>query len=113
MNYHTGRVMGVQFRKRSDTLIVKYLMRHLPKAEEFYRKYGTRAIIIGRFFPIFRTYVPFVAGMIRMERKIFLKYSAAGPAAACRKPGPDRRHALSFPQRAGSRVPKFIPQTLS
>jgi len=78
MNYHTGRAMEAQFRKRSDSLIVKYLVRHLPKAEEFYGKYGTRAIIIGRFFPILRTYVPFVAGMIRMERKIFLKYSALG-----------------------------------
>jgi len=78
MNYHTGRAMEVQFRKRSGSLIVKYLIRHLPKAEEFYGKHGTRAIIIGRFFPILRTYVPFVAGMIGMDRKIFLKYSALG-----------------------------------
>ena len=48
------------------------------KAQKFYDKHGGRAIIIGRFFPIIRTYIPFLAGMVYMERRLFLKNTIIG-----------------------------------
>lgn len=45
---------------------------HLKKTQEFYSKYGPLAIIYARFIPFFRGFVPFVAGMVKMN---FVTYS--------------------------------------
>jgi len=53
-------------------------MKYVPQAEEFYTKHGGSAIIIGRFFPIIRTYIPFLAGIAKMQPKVFLKNTIIG-----------------------------------
>lgn len=58
---------------------IRWLNRdHLRKTEEFYVKYGGKAIILARFVPIVRTYAPFVAGMASMNPKKFLSYNVVG-----------------------------------
>lgn len=52
--------------------------KHLAKAEEFYAKYGGKAIFLARFLPIVRTYAPFVAGAGLMERRKFTYYNVSG-----------------------------------
>ncbi|MEJ1223848.1 VTT domain-containing protein [Sediminicola sp. 1XM1-17] len=78
INYYVGLTLGAGLKQSNNYIIKNYIMSHVPKAEEFYAKHGGRAIIIGRFFPIVRTYIPFLAGIVRMERPIFMKYTVSG-----------------------------------
>jgi len=78
INYFVGSSMGRSLRKSKISIVQKFLGKYLPKAENYYQKHGNQAVIIGRFFPIIRTYLPFVAGLAKMERKLFFKYSVIG-----------------------------------
>ena len=51
---------------------------HLNKAHTFFEKYGGKAIILGRFVPIVRTFVPFVAGAGTMTYSTFAFYNITG-----------------------------------
>ena len=52
--------------------------RHLERTHAFYERHGGKSIIIARFVPIVRTYVPFVAGIGAMPYARFLAFSVAG-----------------------------------
>jgi membrane-associated protein len=54
---------------------------HLEKAHAFYEKHGGKAIVLARFLPIVRTFVPIVAGAARMDFRKFFFYSATGALA--------------------------------
>jgi membrane-associated protein len=51
---------------------------HLERTRDFYTKYGAMAIILGRFMPIIRTFVPFVAGVAKMNYARFLACNIGG-----------------------------------
>ena len=51
---------------------------HLQKARDFYARHGGKTIVIARFIPIVRTFVPVVAGAARMEYRAFLFYNVIG-----------------------------------
>ena len=51
---------------------------HLARAHAFFEKYGGKAIVLGRFVPIVRTFVPFVAGAGTMTYSTFALYNIAG-----------------------------------
>ena len=51
---------------------------HLASTKEFYHKHGGKAVIIGRFLPIIRTFVPFVAGTARMPWARFTSFNILG-----------------------------------
>ncbi len=51
---------------------------HLQKAHEFFERYGGKAIVLGRFVPIIRTFVPFVAGCGSMSYPQFAIYNVLG-----------------------------------
>ena len=58
---------------------VKFINKeYINKAQEFYDKYGSMTIVIGRFMPIIRTFVPFVAGVGRMKYSKFLTFNIFG-----------------------------------
>jgi membrane-associated protein len=78
LNYYLGSSLGTGLRTSENSLIQKFLHKYLPIAQSYYLKHGSRAIIIGRFFPIIRTYVPFVAGLAKMEHKLFVMYTLIG-----------------------------------
>jgi membrane-associated protein len=54
---------------------------HLKAAHEFYEKHGGKAIIIARFMPLVRTFVPVVAGVGQMSYRKFASYNVVGGAA--------------------------------
>ncbi|MFT4831572.1 MAG: membrane-associated protein [Psychroserpens sp.] len=81
INYYLGMTLGLSLKQSNNYLIKNYIMVHIPKAKEFYTKHGGSAIIIGRFFPLVRTYIPFLAGMVRMGRPIFMKNTILGAIA--------------------------------
>lgn len=52
--------------------------KHLDYTDEFFKKYGTKTIIIGRFVPIVRSFAPTLAGAAQMDYKKFLYDSFIG-----------------------------------
>jgi membrane-associated protein len=79
VNYAIGRWLGKTFFRdgRSRWLNPK----HLEKAHAFYEKHGGKAVVISRFLPIVRTYIPFVAGMAAMTPARYTAYNIAGAVA--------------------------------
>ena len=55
--------------------------KHLRTAHDFYEKHGGKAIIIARFMPILRTFVPVVAGVAQMTYRQFAAYNIIGGAS--------------------------------
>lgn len=81
VNYHIGKYLGPKiFRgEANDSIVAKMLNRkHLDRAHAFYEKHGGKAIILGRFVPIVRTFVPFVAGAGTMNYGRFALYNIVG-----------------------------------
>jgi len=86
VNYHAGKVIGPRvFCKGVDcptdkpTLLERMLNRkHLDRTHTFFEKYGGKAVVLGRFVPIVRTFVPFVAGAGAMSYGRFVWYNAFG-----------------------------------
>jgi len=54
---------------------------HVLLAHAFYEKHGGKAIILARFMPLVRTFVPVVAGVARMRYRDFAVYNVVGAAA--------------------------------
>jgi membrane-associated protein len=78
-NYWIGRYVGPKIFHKEK---VRFLNReHLDRAHRFYEKHGGKAVAIGRFLPIIRTFVPFVAGIGRMSYPRFLAFSIVGTLA--------------------------------
>jgi membrane-associated protein len=83
VNYAIGRYIGPRVFQASDStgLMHKLLNReHLAKAHAFFDKYGGKAVILARFVPIVRTFVPFVAGAAAMQPQAFVFYNLVGAA---------------------------------
>jgi membrane-associated protein len=53
----------------------------VERTSAFFAKYGNRAIVLGRFVPIVRTFITVMAGVGRMEPKRYLTYSFVGGIA--------------------------------
>lgn len=87
VNYHVGRFIGPRvFKKEATsakpTLLEKLLNRkHLDRAHAFFEKYGGKAVILARFVPIVRTFIPFVAGAGAMNYSKFFLYNVVGAIA--------------------------------
>lgn len=75
VNYRIGAWIGP---KAFSGKIWFLKQKHLLKAESFYEKYGGRAIVLGRFVPFARTFVPFVAGVGAMNYRRFIGYNVGG-----------------------------------
>jgi membrane-associated protein len=83
VNYAVGRAVGPRVFAATDEsgLAHRLLNRdHLRRAHEFFERYGGMAVIMGRFVPIVRTFVPFVAGAARMTSHTFVVFNLAGAA---------------------------------
>jgi membrane-associated protein len=76
LNYWVGHKLGPAVFKREDSIWLR--KKHLEKAHAFFEKYGGRAVILARFVPIVRTFVPFVAGAGSMTYSRFLAYNLIG-----------------------------------
>lgn len=76
VNYHIGKFIGAKIYEAENIKFIK--KEHLIEARNFYEKYGNMTIVLGRFIPIIRTFVPFVAGIGEMNYLHFLTYNAIG-----------------------------------
>ena len=79
VNFHVGRYLGprVLSGKFSRWLNPK----HLEKTQSFFATYGAKTIVIARFVPIIRTFVPFVAGAGNMNYRRFAIFNISGAIA--------------------------------
>jgi membrane-associated protein len=82
LGYHVGYVFGKRvgpalFTKERSLFFNK---KYPEQAKFFYEKYGSRAIIFGRFIPIVRTFVPIMAGVGDMKYRTFFLYNIVGGA---------------------------------
>lgn len=75
LNYWLGNKFGEKVFSR----FIK--QEHLEQTRLFFHKHGKKTIVLARFVPIIRTFAPFVAGIGKMEYKIFLSYNIIGGIA--------------------------------
>jgi membrane-associated protein len=83
VNYAVGHYIGPRvFRPEGRTGWVARLLnpQHLERTHEFFEKYGGKAIVLARFVPIVRTFIPFVAGAGSMTYGKFAFYNVTGGA---------------------------------
>jgi membrane-associated protein len=78
VGYAFGRWAENYLRTRKENFF--YKRKYLDMAQEFYSRYGMMAFILGRFLPIVRTFVPILAGMVRIEFGKFLFFNIVGAA---------------------------------
>jgi membrane-associated protein len=81
VNYSAGHFIGPRvFTQIGDTGLWSRLLNreHLEKSRQFFEKYGGKAVVMGRFVPIVRTFVPFVAGAASMTYATFAFYNVTG-----------------------------------
>ncbi|MBL8925894.1 MAG: VTT domain-containing protein [Pseudonocardia sp.] len=77
--YWIGRSAGpAVFHKPQSRLFNPH---HVAKTQEFFDRYGNRAIVLGRFVPIVRTFITVMAGVGRMDPRRYLTYSLIGGVA--------------------------------
>ena len=84
VNYTIGRLIGPRVFKATDRSGFSHRLmnqEHLERAHAFFEEYGGKAIILGRFVPIVRTFVPFVAGAAAMKSHAFALVNLIGAAA--------------------------------
>jgi len=79
-NYKIGKQIGNRIEHSKNKFVQRYLVKSIIKTRHFYHKHGKKSIIIGRFFPVIRTYIPFLAGTVKFDFPVFSKYTLIGSA---------------------------------
>jgi membrane-associated protein len=81
VNYSIGRAAGVRIvqKSRADPRWRRWVNPvYIERAHEFFERHGGKAVVLGRFMPIVRTFVPFVAGAAAMSYPAFAFYNITG-----------------------------------
>jgi membrane-associated protein len=75
VGYVLGRKIGRPYFQRKDS---KRMQKMLARSERFYEKYGWWSVVIARYIPWIRTFVPPIAGTVKMNYYKFLSANALG-----------------------------------
>jgi membrane-associated protein len=81
VNYTAGRIIGPRVIGAQDGSAARSRFvnpAHFQRAHAFFEQYGGKAVILARFVPIVRTFMPFVAGAAQMGPSQFLLYNLVG-----------------------------------
>lgn len=78
----TGYIIGENIEKLRKYKFWRSVLKeeYIKKASEFFEKYGKWTIVISRFVPIVRTFVPIVAGIAKTNWNNFVKWNLIGSA---------------------------------
>jgi membrane-associated protein len=79
VGYYLGYQAGPALFNRPDSRLFK--REYVDKTHAFFDKYGARAILLGRFVPIVRTFITAIAGVGRMDPRKYFTYSIVGGVA--------------------------------
>lgn len=74
--YWMGRKFGAWLLRQKESFF--FQKHHLHKAQKFYEKHGGKTLILARFIPAVRTFVPIVAGMAKMKYNTFITFNIIG-----------------------------------
>ena len=84
VNYTVGRIVGPRVFSATDQAAISHRLlnrEHLRRAHAFFERYGGKAVVLSRFVPIVRTFLPFVAGAAQMRSRAFVFYNFVGATA--------------------------------
>ena len=76
-----GQSVGPRIFTRHDSLL--FSKEHIRRARDFYEVHGPKALVLARFVPIVRTFVPIVAGVGSMRYGLFIRYNIVGGIGWC------------------------------
>ena len=76
VGYMIGRRFGPSVFDRPDSRW--FSQRNVTRTHEFFELYGTKALVLARFVPIVRTFVPVMAGVGKMDARTFMGANAIG-----------------------------------
>lgn len=74
--YYFGSHIGPRLFTKPDSLLFR--KENVHRAERFYQRHGPLALVLARFTPVIRTFVPILAGVGKMPYHIFLTYNLVG-----------------------------------
>ena len=74
--YYLGRAAGPAIFDKPNSRLFK--RENVERTQKFFDKYGNRAIVLGRFVPIVRTFITVMAGVGRMDARRFFLFSGIG-----------------------------------
>ncbi|MFL4473225.1 VTT domain-containing protein [Paeniglutamicibacter sp. MACA_103] len=74
--YLIGRKAGPPIFNKPDSRLFR--QEYVEKAHAFFERFGGRAVVLARFVPIVRTFVPVIAGVARMSYRVFVLYNLLG-----------------------------------
>src|SRR5205085_6642502 len=76
VGYYIGHVGGTRLFRREESRFFK--PQYLRQAHAFYETHGGRAVVLARFMPIVRTFVPVVAGAAGMNIRRYTLFNVVG-----------------------------------
>lgn len=76
LGYFIGYKAGPSIFNKPDSRLFK--KQHVDSAHAFFEKHGGKALILARFVPIVRTFVPVIVGVAKMDIKKFVLFNAIG-----------------------------------
>lgn len=74
--YLLGRRYGPKLFARAESRL--FAPAHVARAAAFYERFGSKAVVFGRFIPVVRTFVPVTAGIGKMSHRDFTSYNIFG-----------------------------------
>ncbi len=76
LGFYIGKKMGKSLFKKKESLLFK--PEYVTLTKQFYDKHGGKALVLGRFLPIIRTFAPILAGVVNLEYRKFIFYNVTG-----------------------------------
>ncbi|HSO95061.1 MAG TPA: VTT domain-containing protein [Acidimicrobiia bacterium] len=76
VGYMIGHRAGPRLFRRPDSRFFK--QEYVARTHAFFEHHGPKAVVLARFVPIVRTFMPVLAGVGRMERRLFTVYNLIG-----------------------------------
>lgn len=77
VNYHIGYKVGMAIPEKG--LLGKMInKKRMKQAQDFFNRHGGKTIILARFMPFIRTFIPFIAGASKMHYSYFISYNIIG-----------------------------------
>lgn len=76
VNYYIGKRFGTKIFKSNNSVI--FNKKHIKRAQNFYDTHGGKTIIIAKYIPLVRTFIPFISGTANVKFSSFLVYNMIG-----------------------------------
>ena len=76
VGYEIGARVGPRVFRRPDSRFFK--QEYVDRTHAFFDRHGAKAVVLARFVPVVRTFMPVMAGIGRMQRRVYSLYNVAG-----------------------------------